>query len=957
MVTYTSTDQLVVFVSYSRAQVHFADELELYLSNQNHKVLLDRHGISKGEDFQERLGEMILESDTVVFILSDESAMSKVCAWEIEEATRLSKRILVVTLSDLSEGIPAPQALAGIDWIHCWNNPAVPGSSQTKGLIELDTALRTDVHWLRQCTEYQRQAANWARRGKKKESPILLRDDLLAEALDFAQNTPANEDLPEEVAEFFGKSSEYQATLNSTAVTRAKAVRRTGLIGAFVSAVFFLVAMGFGYVALQQRDAAVAERNEATLQSNLSFSRALAAQAATEQDGDLDLSLLLSIEAFAAAPTAEARSALMSGLTRIPHVDQYLRTSQEVGSGAVSDNYCSLSHINAPRTFAAPSTRETGVLDVFEMPSGRRSATLPIEASNAVALSADGAMAAFYAETGVKIVDLETQQTLAETPMPSGYGCILFNETADRLYFSNEANVYAWAFQTDAVPDAMTVPSLRSIYRISPSASGAYWLASGYAVGGNRKATVWLNFDTQEILGEVPDSQIIAHDRRRDVAAIANADGLYAFQLGADSSVQQTLSYAWSDFEFGVAALSPTRDEVAIWDQGKLSLFNLETGEATVEQMDGYSGAVEAMLFEPDGRHFITMGRDDTLTRWSTAARHRLMQTIIEPESDRLADLPEIFSGPLTGAEAGWLYSGSLEALQTEQLDVLVQLLTDARAPEPAPLPVTAAAEEDGASEASLLPAPRDVLDAFDRLDPATYQSLASLSPDHTLIAAITQTQQVQLLDARSLDMVAESAALGVTLKDLSLLSSARLLAVSEQGAVWQCDRDGAALTCAAFAEQPPRESLQILPGLDDRQAYALGYEEISLLDLEAGRLITNLARGSGMGAPASASLDEAAEVLAFSRGLGCVALYDPNLVFPFAGELCPPSTETFSMSSGLAFNETGDILLTGHTSGIILWNLAPETLIEQACGIANRNLSPSEWLRYMGDRPLRQTC
>ena len=112
-----AADQLVVFVSYSRAQVHFADELELYLSNQNHKVLLDRHGISKGEDFQARLGEMILECDTVVFMLSDESATSDVCAWEIEEATRLSKRILVVTLSDFSQGISSAarswQALTG----------------------------------------------------------------------------------------------------------------------------------------------------------------------------------------------------------------------------------------------------------------------------------------------------------------------------------------------------------------------------------------------------------------------------------------------------------------------------------------------------------------------------------------------------------------------------------------------------------------------------------------------------------------------------------------------------------------------------------------------------------------------------------------------------------------------------------------------------------------------------
>ncbi|MEO1553826.1 MAG: toll/interleukin-1 receptor domain-containing protein [Pseudomonadota bacterium] len=954
MATYASADQLVVFVSYSRAQVHFADELELYLTNQNHKVLLDRHGISKGEDFQARLGEMILDCDTVVFILSDESAQSEVCAWEIEEAIRLSKRILVVTLSDLSDGIHAPQALAGIDWIHCWNNPAVPGSSQTKGLIELDTALRTDVQWLRQCTEYQRQAANWARRGKKKESPILLRDDLLAEALDFAKNTPTNEDLPEDVAEFFAKSSEYQATLNSSAVTRAKAVRRTGLIGAFVSAVFFLLAMGFGYVALQQRDAAVAERNEANRQSSLSFSRALAAQAATEQNGDLDLSLLLAIEAFAAAPTVEARSALMSGLTRFPHVDQFLRPSQEVGSGAVSDNFCTLSSVQAGQVFAAPSIRENGVVDIFDMPRGSRTTSLPIETSNTVALSPDGARIAYYSDTGVRIVDIASRETVAETSIANPYGCLLFNDTSDTVRFSSGSNIYSWAFQAGAAPETMSIPALRSIYRISPSASGEFWLASGFAVGGNRKSTVWINFETQEVLGEVPDSLLIAHDRTRDIAAIANAEGLYTFQLGADSSVLQTLPFDWSNYQYGVAALSPTGEDVAIWDDGNLGVYNFETGQATAAQMAGYSGAVEALLFEPDAAHFIAMGRDDVLTRWSTQANDRLINHRIAPRDERLSDLPDIFSGPLTGAEAGWLYSGSLEALQTEQLDVLVQLLTDARPEAPAE---EAAVSDDDASVTPLLPAPRDVLDAFDRLDPATYQTLASLSPDYTLIAAITKTQQLHLLDARTLERVAESGILGVPFKDIALLSPNRVLAVSEQGAVWQCDRDAAALSCRAFPDQPPRESLQILPGADETRAYALGFEEISLLDLEAGALITNLAQGSGLGAPASASLDEQASLLAFSSGLGCVSLYDPNLVFPFAAQLCPPTSETFSMSSGLAFNETGDILLSGHSDGIILWNLAPQAMVDAACAIANRNLTASEWLRYMGEPDPRQTC
>jgi hypothetical protein len=74
----------------------------------------------------------------VVFILSDESAASEVCCWEVEKAQRLAERMLVVTLGDVSPGPSPPPALAGIDWIHCWENPKVPGSNLIRGVIELD---------------------------------------------------------------------------------------------------------------------------------------------------------------------------------------------------------------------------------------------------------------------------------------------------------------------------------------------------------------------------------------------------------------------------------------------------------------------------------------------------------------------------------------------------------------------------------------------------------------------------------------------------------------------------------------------------------------------------------------------------------------------------------------------------------------------------------------------------
>lgn len=950
----TQTDQLTVFVSYSRAQVHFADELELYLSNQSHQVLLDRHGISKGENFQARLGEMILACDTVVFILSDESAQSDVCAWEIEEATRLSKRILVVTLSDLSPGISAPDKLAGIDWIHCWNNPAVPGSSQTKGLIELDTALRTDVHWLRQCTEYQRQAANWARRGKKKDSPILLRDDMLAEALDFAKNTPKNEDIPAELTEFFGKSAEYDTTLKSKALTRAKAVRQTGLIGAAVSAVFFLLAVGFGLFALQQRDAALAERNEATRQSNLSFSRALAAQATSEQQRDLDLSLLLSVEAFDTAPTMEARAALFSGLAQASHVDRFLRASREVASGALSHKDCALSFAAPTQTFAVTSKRDEGVLDIFRMPGGERITTVDIGGSNSAILSPDGQRLAYYTDTSVRIIDPDTRETIAETALASPYGCLQFNDASDRLFFSNGADLHIWDFVRGAALDSYTVPNMRNITRIGPSTDGRHWFVVGARPNGNQKITAAIDFDSKTVIGEIPDAFLMAHNRQQNMVAVATPTGLYTFGLDFDQGTDaiHEVPVNWGNMEFGKAALSPDGADVVIWNDTVLSVYDLASGEASATEIFGYSKMVEAMMFEPDGAHFITLGIDDAVIRWTRQLTPKLVDTLYLPDDSRLAALPAPFDAWLGMRGAGRLHEGSLEDMPTAELDVLVRQLTGARDADVAPAAVPA----DGEGAPSP-PLPRDIVELGTPLAEAGYTALASLSPDRTAIAASAPDGRLVLLDSVTFETLAQSDNLGVSLTDLALLSPQRLLAVTSDGAIWQCDRTDTALACAAFAEQPPRISSRILAGTSPMEAYALGREELTHLDLEAGKVISNLAQGTGIGAPASASLDEQTGILAFSRGAGCVTFFDKDLIFPFGAELCPPTADWFVTSTGLAFNDAGDRLLSAHMGGIVLWDLAPETLIEKACAIANRDLTESEWARYMGQRPKDGAC
>src|SRR4249920_2192283 len=90
-------DRLKVFVTYSRKDaLEFADQLVAALSAYGYQPTIDRHGIAGAEKWQERLGTLILEADTVVFVLSPESATSDICAWEVIEADKRAKRLIPV---------------------------------------------------------------------------------------------------------------------------------------------------------------------------------------------------------------------------------------------------------------------------------------------------------------------------------------------------------------------------------------------------------------------------------------------------------------------------------------------------------------------------------------------------------------------------------------------------------------------------------------------------------------------------------------------------------------------------------------------------------------------------------------------------------------------------------------------------------------------------------------------
>jgi TPR repeat protein len=200
--------KLHVFISYSRDDLHFADQLDAALDACGFECLIDRHGISGGEDWKRRLGNLISEADTVVFVLSPTSARSEICAWEVDEATRLGKRILPVNCRPL-EGTSPPPRLRELNYIFFYEDPKVSDSGFGTGLAKLVAALNTDFDWLRLHTRYLQRATEW-HRGDRPANRLLSGDDI-TEAKTWASHRPKNAPEPTALHLDFIRASEEEA--------------------------------------------------------------------------------------------------------------------------------------------------------------------------------------------------------------------------------------------------------------------------------------------------------------------------------------------------------------------------------------------------------------------------------------------------------------------------------------------------------------------------------------------------------------------------------------------------------------------------------------------------------------------------------------------------------------------------------------------------------------------------
>jgi formylglycine-generating enzyme required for sulfatase activity len=213
-------DKLKVFISYSRKDSSdFADELVAGLELAGFAPFLDRHDIAAGEDWEARLGRLIEEADTVVYVISPEAVRSERCIWEVDKTLALSKRLIPVIFKPTSE-IDIPKTLGRLQRVRFDE-----GLGITRPLAQLAEALRQDLDWIREHTRIADLATRWQARGRPMS--LLLRGDELVAARSWAARRR------QEAPEITKTQTEFlNASVSGSRVTRRRQLLVQAAFGA-----------------------------------------------------------------------------------------------------------------------------------------------------------------------------------------------------------------------------------------------------------------------------------------------------------------------------------------------------------------------------------------------------------------------------------------------------------------------------------------------------------------------------------------------------------------------------------------------------------------------------------------------------------------------------------------------------------------------------------------------------
>jgi WD40 repeat protein len=474
-----------VFISYSRIDIEFAKRLTGELQKSDLDFWIDWDGIPLTVDWWREIEKGIEESDAFLFLISPDSAKSKVCGQEIEHAVRNGKRLIPLVVRD-TKGDDVHPKLLPLNWIFFRETEDFDAS-----INKLLTSIHTDFEWVETQRRLQVKALEWER--KNNENSFLLRGKDLGDAeLQLAANSskePFPTDLQRDYVFESRKAVDKQTRITvgisiiGILITTALAIfgflqARLATANANAAQKNEATAQSASTLAFDNAATAVANEKEAIKQSEISRAGELAAQAVLVRDKSFDLSMLLSVEALRVANTSRTESVLLDSVQTNPYLFQYVFGH----TGRI------LTFEFSPDGKLLAYSDSSGVVVLWDIDAAKELEKRLVDDAAPItklAFTPNGKLLVVGNSTGnIRVWDLETYLPVGQPLVQkSGVVSLAVNQKGDMMASSDEAGkIYIWNLETYQL---LTELSSREIFRVlglAFSPDGKTFAAAGEGV-------------------------------------------------------------------------------------------------------------------------------------------------------------------------------------------------------------------------------------------------------------------------------------------------------------------------------------------------------------------------------------------------------------------------------------------------------------------------------------------
>jgi len=646
----------------------------------------------------------------------------------------------------------------------------------------------------------------------------------------------------------------------------------------------------------------------------IALSRQLAAQALHKLDEQLDLSLLLSVEALRASETPEAKYSLISGLEKNPPLSSYL------SGNTLLKTPVALAFSNEGQTLVSGGS--DGSVYRWDLASLRPIGP-PFEklkdSVQSLVLSSDGRTLAVGSSDGsIVICDVGNPESCTRLDKKDGspFTSLALSHDGKTLASSNsKGTIILWDVKTYEGKELPANGNSASITCLSLNRDGT--ILAAVAIDG--RVRLW-DVDTEESRGEIPMeaksyAETIAFSVDGKTLAVGTADGRITF-WGVETQQYKGEILPERKLNRGALTFSANDSTLAMGSkEGVVILWDVDTRQRKGGPLNTEKGEVTTLAFSPDGQT-LAAGSVDSRDRtgrvwlWHVDTGESRDQPLIEPELNRL-----VFS--LDGKTLATTSSdGSVTLWDVDTRQRKGNLL-----PEPDFDVKSLALNRDGTTLAigsgdgwvSLWEVASWRCTARINMQERIFVEELAFSPDGKTLAIGTADGKVSLWDAASRQPTAKIDKLGD-------------------------------FFYASFAFSPDGKTLAIG-----------GYGKVILRDVASRQRPKDIHMIVDIFV-VSLAFSPDGKVLALGSDDGKMALWDIDEQHPLTPLL--PGYKGYVES--LAFSPEGRTLISMGEGNTIIkrdFDLDLETLTSRACRIANRNLSEWEWDQYVKNGEPRSTC